>query len=1614
MELTAKAKKHVDELIELVDHEVLDAPPEAVAAFTRSLTSRAPLEFFGTRPLDQIAADVRDLYSLVAETSPDSIGARVRQVPDRHHRAIVATVMPDCPFIVDTLREYLHSVGFNVVQLLHPVLVVDRDRKGRIFQIRDRRGDGPKISVVYIVIDGHFDEERRIALESEIRERLKLVRDVTTDFHAMLDQCNDVIADLQAEEERFPWRAGEFEEIADLLRWLEDGCFVFLGYRAYDLFTDHEGARLIQVEPGSGLGVLRDESTSRYFEPQPLTELDAKLRARILGGPMLISSKANAESPVHRRARMDDISIKRLGPNGEVEGERRFLGLFTAKAVSQDASNIPIMRRKLREILEAESASEGSHDYGLIIRVFNSMPKEEVFFASVPELLSEIRVVMETEGVDEVRVTVRPDPLGRGVFVMVILPKIRFSGEVRMKIEEALIDAYQGTILADHLALIAEGEQARLHYYLSSRLKDLSEVDVVALEERIRATARSWEDKLSDSLARELDPERAHDLVDRHRDDFSAQYMATVDTDTAVQDLVHLDALEDTGVQQVVIEEFDDPSSNSALLKIYAPRGLFVLSDVMPTLENLGFRVIEADALEMGQAGASGRSTIHRFRVEFPAEWEIDREEVEPRVASALLAIQTGQTDDDPFNSLVLSAGLSWRQVAVLRAYAGYAFQIGAVTSRAGARRPLTDHPQSSRLLYQAFETRFDPELGDSTRRSKQRRLISKYLDSLDVVRSIEDDRTCRRLLELVRATTRTNFFQEQVREAGEAAIALKFDCGRLDFIPRPRPKFEIYVRSANTEGAHLRMDSVARGGIRWSDRIDDYRLEVLGLVKTQQVKNAVIVPAGSKGAFIVRHPPSAKAALRDAGLASYREFISALLDVTDTVRAGEVVHPDGVRAVDGEDPYLVVAADKGTAKNSDVANALAAEYEFWLGDAFASGGSRGYDHKELGITARGAWESVKRHFREMGTDIQSEEFTVVGIGDMSGDVFGNGMLLSRTIRLLAAFDHRHIFIDPDPDAETSWQERKRLFDMSSSSWEDYDTSLISQGGGVFERGAKSLSLSPEIRQLLLIEEEEINGEALVRAVLSAPADLLWNGGIGTYVRASQETDADVGDSGNDTVRISSPELRVKVIGEGGNLGLTQKARIEYAIGGGRLNTDALDNSAGVDMSDHEVNLKILLDAAVDQGELDVAERNRLLQGATDQVVEDVLQDNYLQSLAVSLDRQRARNLPVEFRYALTVLEREGVLDRQLEDLPTAEQLVEREELGQSLARPELAVILAYSKMQLKRAVADSKLPEDPATFDLVASYFPETIVAAVGDERLAQHRLRPRIIAAGLANLIVDRLGATGHLRLVQESGATLADVARATYVAYRVGDARSLYERLEALDGVVTAGLQLQWLLSVGDTLERTARWILSNADEAASIDEVVSSLLEPVRELRSEFASLLTETSRASLDNRRAMHEMDGLESELASDLVTFEYLDSLLPVAQLARASGLPASLAGEVYFGLTDEIDFPWLQEQLAALPEADLWQQRAVQLLGVELDSARARMAAAILRQIGSADDIETARADFRQRFAQDLSRIREVVDEIRQTEQPGLSTLLVAVTAIRTQSVALARATPG
>ena len=1595
----------------------------SVQEFARLLLARASDDFLEEATPEETAREVASLFSLLGETGPDRVGVRVRPL-DRPHHSVVETVMPDRSFIVNTLREYAHSRELDIPHLLHPVIGVRRGADGQVLGVGPR-GGGLTTSTVYMVVEGRLDDDDRALMQAELADRLETVRLVNDDFEAMLARSAETIAQLEQEKQALPWRAEELQEIQDLITWLQDGNFVFLGYRAYGIETDEAGERWISLESGSGLGILRDEADSTFKERQRLSELPPTLRARVLGGPLLIISKTNSESPIHRFARMDYIGVKRIGAEGEVVGERRFLGLFTSKAYNQDASEIPILRRKLREIVEAEGAERGSHDYRIIFDFFGSTPLEELFLSSVSELCDLLSEIMETEGADEVRITARSDPLGRGANVMVILPKQRFSGEARRRIQETLVSAYDGTLLNYHLAL-GEGDQARLHFYIASDPAGIGLVDIDALEREVQASVRTWEERLSDALQEAHEPEEAHRLAERHCARFSAEYQATTTPVKAVTDIDRLEALGETGRPQIVFEELDEPRSGAISLKVFAAAGQLVLSDAMPVLEHFGFRVIQADRFDLVGPGTAA-DTIHTFEVEVPAEWSIDVREAQPRVEEAVWAIIDRRTESDVLSSLVLSAGLDWRDVALLRAYAGHAFRSVAVGSRTGGREPLVQHPDLASLLVSLFKARFDPR-SPAERDGDTERLERRFDRALAAVKSIEHDRTFRRLLALIQATVRTNFFQRSAR-GPRSTIALKFDCSGVDFLPRPRPRIEVYVNSPYTEGAHLRMGSVARGGIRWSDRYEDFRVEVLGLVKTQQVKNALIVPAGAKGAFIVKMPLPEGLSMQEASVESYREFIGALLDLSDNLRDGEILPPADTRRWDGDDPYLVVAADKGTAALSDTANQLAAERDFWLGDAFASGGSNGYDHKALGITAKGAWECAKRHFREMGVDIQTEAFTVAGIGDMSGDVFGNGMLLSKQIRLVAAFDHRHIFLDPDPDPEKSWEERKRLFETAGSSWDDYGRAVLSDGGGVYERGAKQIDLSSAALSALGLEEHErptdgaaaLNGEDVVRAILRAPVDLLWNGGIGTYVKASDETHADVGDTGNDGVRVDAAQLRARVVGEGGNLGFTQRARIEYALAGGRINTDAIDNSGGVDLSDHEVNLKILLNAPVSDGRLDSDGRNRLLQEVAEDVVEDVLDNSRSQSLALSLDERRAREGPDEFHDTQMELERIGLLDRELECLPDADRYAERIESGAYLTRPELAALLSHAKMQLKSGIQRSPLADDSALLALLRAYFPDRALSAAGSEEgqetlLAAHPLRARLIATELTNRFVDCMGSTAHLRLERETGRRGWEIARAWHAAGEIADVATLYEHLAPLEIEAPAGVFYQWHFSIGEALERSALWMLAHGDPSWTSSETIEWLAPPVRELRMSLSEILPGAYLSGLQGRVALHEMDGLPTLLARHMATLHSLDELLPAARLARLTGIAATTVGALYFHVAEEVGYRWLLDRLDGLAAKDLWTQRAAKTMRLELEQAVTGMTESALDGLNAdpseaagaasseTEQVERALASFRERFGDELGRSRRVLNDVRAMVEPTLPALMVAVHAIRHQ----------
>jgi glutamate dehydrogenase len=1366
------------------------------------------------------------------------------------------------------------------------------------------------------------------------------------------------------------------------------------------------------VEPGSGLGILRREDHSTYTEAVPFSELPKGVRALAEGGPLLIISKTNAESTVHRRARMDYIGVKRLDDEGRIVGEHRFVGLFTSKAYSETARDIPILRGKLDQILDEAGVVEGSHDYKEINTIFNSMPKEELFLASAEQIGVDVRTVLTSYLQEGVRVSLRKDPLQRGVAVMVILPKDRFSGAVRKSIERALVEAFSGEVLNYHLAL-GEGDQARLHFYMGADAASLASVSAEELEVQLREITRAWEDRVRKRLESVRPADEARRLARRYAEAFGPEYEAATRPVTAVRDILELEAMRadgrsmavsfsnDTGDEKLVPE-----GEASTALNLYVRDSRLILSEFMPILEDSGFRVIGMSPFRL-EGDEVGEAGIYAFQVQDAEGYPLNLDQASV-LASSILAVRAGDATNDELNALVLKAGLHWREVDLLRTYVGYAFQSGAVTSRVSAPAALGKYPDLARAFLNWFKLKFDPDKGGDTeeRGPVVAHARALYIQGLSRVEALADDRALRRLGVLLDATLRTNYFRNggrnPIRRSGGAPyISLKFDARGLESIQKTRLRYEVYVRSSRMEGIHLRGARVARGGIRWSDRPDDFRTEVLGLVKTQMVKNAVIVPDGSKGGFVPTRLPADHEARWVEARAQYQTLIRGLLDLTDNLaNGGEILPPERVVCWDEPDPYLVVAADKGTARFSDVANDVAAEYGFWLGDAFASGGSNGYDHKVVGITAGGGWECVKRHFREIGKDIQSEPFTVVGIGDMSGDVFGNGMLLSRAIRLVAAFDHRHVFIDPTPDTSSSYAERERLFALGPSSWEDYDTSLLSEGGMIVPRDAKEVHLTPQAVSALGFSEDPgpLTGESLVQAVLKSPVELLWNGGIGTYVKASWESDLAAGDRANDAVRITAPELRCKVVGEGGNLGLTQSARIEYALQDGRINTDALDNSGGVDLSDREVNLKILLGPAVRSGAMADEERNDLLERLTDEVAELVLEDNWSQSLAVSLDELRQGEGIEEFQDLMTRLERDGLLDRASEDLPSLEVLMERLDDGRGLTRPELCVLLAYAKMSVKSPLLHSRLPDDPALEDYLTRYFPDEALERAGADALAGHRLRREIIASQVTNDLVDLMGATFVNRLARDSGRTVPEVVEAWLVAARLAGYREIFSALAGQGRGLRTRDVYRWLMGLTRVLDRTTRWVLNHGELREGPSNLVSRFKEGLEVLREHFSDIVTGADRVTFEERVDQLVSLGADPRLARRLITLRFLDQLLEILHVASETGASPIEAARAFYALSDRLSVPWLRERILASASEDRWDQRAAMALMGDLTRAHQRMMRRVMEFASEEEDVTSAVEALVKSRSRDVERIRTLLEEIQADEAVSLAGVSVAV----------------
>jgi glutamate dehydrogenase len=1605
----------IDEVCEQLERS---EPGDAalLCGFAREFFAKVPRQLAQDRPIADLAALTRGAFRFLEEARPDRVNVEVLNPEEEGWSAPVTLIraeVGDRPFIVDTIREYLSAENIAIQHYIYPVLGVKRDRKGRLEAVGEP-GDGRAEALVHCEVSRIDDPERQGAIRDEIAARLVDVVAATDDFEAMLETADAMIATVDGWAERFPDRADEFTEIVEFLRWLRRENFVFLGHRSYD-FEGPGDAAILKVEPGSGLGILRSEEHSRWAGGVPLAEVSRELRQRVIGGPMLIISKTNAESTVHRRARMDYIGIKKIDDDGNVVGERRFLGLFTSKAYAEHADGIPILRNKLESILRTSGAPPGSHDYKEIITIFNSMPKEELFQASTAELEREVQTVLSLLFSDAVQVSLRPDPLGRGVSVMVILPRGKFSGEVRQRIQEALTRRLDGTILNYHLAMSA-GDQARLHFYLSAPSETVATVAAEEVELDIRQIIRSWEDRLRDGLVEEVGTGEAQRLTALYAPSLTDEYRASMLPEVAVQDILELEEMRRDG--RSVAVALREPRGRGraeafrglTVLKLYLIGERLVLSDFMPILDNAGLRVVEVTPFAISGPDLP-EMMIYAFAVQDPEDgrMSVDRADI---LSEALLAIREGDTPNDPFNALVLHAKLRWREVDIIRTYANYAFQIGAVPTRYGPARALARHPELARLLVEYFRGRFDPDGLPAEHEALEQRgvdaLRAAVSGALETVTTLADDRAIRRLVNLIEATTRTNYFTHGAadptfRSGGVPFISIKIRCADVDELRRSRLLHEIFVYSSRMEGIHLRAASVSRGGIRWSDRPDDFRAEVLGLVQTQIVKNAVIVPSGSKGGFITKLSLSDRDEAMAEAAEQYRTLIRGMLDITDNIVDGRVAPPARVVRYDGDDPYLVVAADKGTAHLSDAANGIADEYGFWLGDAFASGGSHGYDHKREGITARGAWACVQRHFREMGKDIQAEPFTAVGIGDMSGDVFGNGMLLSRQIRLVAAFDHRHIFIDPDPDAAISYAERERIFALPRSTWDDYDRSKLSAGAMIIPRASKEVSITHEVREALGLDAgvERLDGEGLVKAVLRAPVELLWNGGIGTYVKDYDETNADAGDTTNDPVRVDAHELRCQVVGEGGNLGLTQRARISYALTGGRINTDALDNSAGVDMSDHEVNLKILLNPMVRSGELEFEARNDLLLEMTDEVSRLVLANNLSQSLAVSLDESRSRDALGDFAALISAFERERLLERGAEGIPSSDQIADRAREGLGLTRPTLCVLLAYAKLHAASRLLDSALPDDPAAAGYLDSYFPPNATATAGPERLAEHRLRREIITTVLVNELVDLMGASFLHRVVRDTGQEIDAVVRAWYVASEISGAREIRADLARLEAAYPAAAIHRWLFGLARVLERTTRWVLANLAPGADTAAITHEHRVGLGRLRADFVQLVRGEDREVFMTRTAELKELGVDEVLSERLITLRFLPELLDIMRIAREAGTDTVETARAYYQVAEHLSSSWLQQMLRTAGDEEIWQNRLVQMLVADVSRAHRTVAQSVLRCHADDGDLDACIARYDERHPREAERYREIVDELRQADLAPLAGYAVAVRAL-------------
>jgi glutamate dehydrogenase len=1545
---------------------------------TEDLEDRSPIDAYGA---------ALSHWSFAGRREPGEWKIRVYNPHFEEHgwqstHTVIEMVNDDMPFLVDSTRMEINRQGYAIHMILHPVMKVRRDAEGRLIDILPPDADGEDI----IVLED---------LKQSIEKTLADVKASVEDWPEMRGRVGDIVSVL--EENPPDFEPEDLAEARAFLEWVDADNFTFLGYREYDLTTQN-GEEVLCAVQGSGLGILRQSESGSVS--RALAELPPDVR-RLARTPKLLNlTKANSRATVHRPSYLDYIGIKKFDESGEVTGERRFLGLYTFSAYIASVFDIPLVRRKVRYVLQRSGFPEGSHNEKDLVEILETYPRDELFQISKEELFEIAMGILHLQERQRVRFFVRRDTYGRFFSCLVFVPRDRYNTVIRERMQDILLKAFDGANVEYNVRL-SESVLARIHFIIYTQPGETPEYDEAEIEGRIVETTRSWTDNLYDAMIEQCGEERGIELFRKYRDAFSPGYRAGFLPRTAVSDVQLIETLKsDDDLGMSLYHPIEEPKDFLGF-KLFRLGEQVSLSEILPLLEDMGVEVVDERPHEVKPAG-SPPVWIYDFGLVHEAGDELQTGEVKEIFQDAFVRAWRGAVENDGFNRLVLRARLTWREVSILRAYCKYLRQTSSTFSQDYMEDALVTNQHIASLIVDLFEARLDPQRQNKAG-AESGRLKEEIEQALEAVESLDEDRILRTFLDITLATLRTNYYQSTPDGDPKPHLSFKLDPERIPGLPRPLPRFEIFVYSPRTEGVHLRGGEVARGGIRWSDRREDFRTEILGLMKAQTVKNAVIVPVGAKGGFVVKRPPAegGREALQQEVVACYKTLIRGMLDITDNISGDEIVLPPDVTRYDDDDPYLVVAADKGTATFSDIANGLSAEYGFWLGDAFASGGSVGYDHKEMGITARGAWESVSRHFRELGHDTQNEDFSVVGIGDMSGDVFGNGMLLSRHIKLVGAFNHMHIFLDPDPDPEKSFDERERLFGLPRSSWTDYDEGLISEGGGIFPRTAKSIPLSQQVREMLDVEAESMTPADLINAMLKAEVDLLWNGGIGTYVKASSESNTEVGDRANDVLRVDGNELGCRVVGEGGNLGFTQMGRIEYALSGGRIYMDAIDNSAGVDCSDHEVNIKILLDAIVEAGDMTEKQRNELLASMTEEVGDLVLRDNYQQTQAINQALALAYPMvDVHARY-IHALEHEGRLDRGLEFLPGDEELGERRSENKGLTAPELAILLSYSKITTYQDLLNSDAPEDPYLSRELERYFPAPLRERFR-EQLHEHRLHRQITATHVTNSLVNRCGPSFVFRLGEETGAAAPDIARAYTVAREIFDMRTLWDGIEALDNTVEAKVQTRIMLDARKLVERATRWLLRYRRAPLDIGATISHFSEGAAELSERIPEILLDGDREAVANAAQRLTDANVPPDLAARAANLGPMFSALDITDVANSTGESLDTTAAVYFILGVRLRLHWLRRHIEALPRDNRWRTLARSALRDDIYNQQAALAAEVLSDTPDDKPVDERIEAWVEANEGPADRTLQVLTDINSSGTFDLSTLSVALREIR------------